>query len=154
MQQTCCWWRACTFWYNLRRKKLRKHVSNQNTRTKQAGYGPWVLATASKCPQPGHTQRWWHLCATQENRYACLMRTSTCMKSSISLIHRMTYLALGISGGVDSMALAELSRQLKTSDETWKDTEFHAMIVDHGLRPESSKEATKVAEIMDKFGTI
>ncbi|KAF2761654.1 hypothetical protein EJ05DRAFT_179609 [Pseudovirgaria hyperparasitica] len=51
-------------------------------------------------------------------------------------------LALGISGGVDSMALAYLVKQLPP--------EFGfqpiAFIVDHQIRPESSKEAQKVAD--------
>ncbi|KAF3936054.1 hypothetical protein ABW20_dc0102820 [Dactylellina cionopaga] len=61
-------------------------------------------------------------------------------------------IAIAVSGGIDSMALAHLTRSLKTFDNEFSSTEFMAMIVDHGLRQDSDKEADKVEQMMDAFG--
>lgn len=51
-------------------------------------------------------------------------------------------IAVGVSGGADSMALAFLlSRWLNASDRP----AAHALVVDHGLRPHSAEEAGRVA---------
>ncbi|KAF3905028.1 hypothetical protein AA313_de0204974 [Arthrobotrys entomopaga] len=61
-------------------------------------------------------------------------------------------IAIAVSGGIDSMALAHLTSSLKTFDNEFSATEFVAMIVDHRLRTGSDEEADKVAEMMDRFG--
>ncbi len=48
-------------------------------------------------------------------------------------------IAVGVSGGADSMALIHSLRQ-------WSDADVHALIVDHGLREESACEAASVYE--------
>lgn len=49
-------------------------------------------------------------------------------------------LAVAVSGGPDSLALAHLTRDWAQS----KGGRVHALIVDHGLRPESAEEAYRV----------
>ncbi|EPS43403.1 hypothetical protein H072_2626 [Dactylellina haptotyla CBS 200.50] len=61
-------------------------------------------------------------------------------------------IAIAVSGGIDSMALAHLSSGLKNSDSVFSSTEFVAMIVDHNLRPDSAEEADKVEGMMEKLG--
>ncbi len=57
-------------------------------------------------------------------------------------------LAVGVSGGADSMALAlMLQEQLAVFGRR-----IVALTVDHHLRPNSSQEAQYVAEVMQKFG--
>ena len=51
-------------------------------------------------------------------------------------------LAVGVSGGADSLALALLLQ------ETLPNTKIIALTVDHGLRPSSLQEATYVAKVM------
>jgi len=53
-------------------------------------------------------------------------------------------IGIAVSGGVDSMALAWLTKSLAEAENM----KVHAFIVDHGARPESAEEAQKVAEIM------
>ncbi|KAK6544707.1 hypothetical protein TWF694_001393 [Orbilia ellipsospora] len=61
-------------------------------------------------------------------------------------------MALAVSGGIDSMALAFLTASLKSFDNEFSSTEFVAMIVDHKLRAGSDEEADKVAKMMDRLG--
>ena len=56
--------------------------------------------------------------------------------------------ALAVSGGSDSLCLAYLS---KTYSLEFKN-EIHTLIVDHGLRKESKKEALKVKKILSTNG--
>ncbi|KAM3424594.1 hypothetical protein BST61_g6585 [Cercospora zeina] len=58
-------------------------------------------------------------------------------------------LGLAVSGGVDSMALASICSSYKKLHQTHSFTGF---IVDHGVRPESNDEATKVAEELQRLG--
>ena len=55
-------------------------------------------------------------------------------------------LAIGVSGGADSLALALLCKQ------ELPDYHIVALTVDHGLRPTSGQEADYVAKIMAEFG--
>ena len=55
-------------------------------------------------------------------------------------------LALGFSGGGDSTALLHALRA------SYPDTPLHALIVDHGLRPESATEAADTAEYASSLG--
>ncbi len=57
-------------------------------------------------------------------------------------------LALALSGGPDSMALLALSRDWVAA----RDGELLALIVDHGLRPGSAAEATRVAGWAEALG--
>jgi tRNA(Ile)-lysidine synthase len=54
-------------------------------------------------------------------------------------------LAVAVSGGADSMCLAFLSKKLL------KDTDIIALIVDHGLRSESAKEAKLVQKRLSRL---
>jgi tRNA(Ile)-lysidine synthase len=65
--------------------------------------------------------------------------------------------AIAVSGGVDSMALAFLcarfrryNPEMRVCDNTV--TSFRAMVVDHGLRPESSTEAKAVSSAVRTLG--
>lgn len=58
-------------------------------------------------------------------------------------------LGLAVSGGVDSMALSHLTRQLLKEKQIH---EVHAFIIDHGARPESAQEASSVADILKSYG--
>lgn len=55
-------------------------------------------------------------------------------------------LALAISGGVDSMALALMCRTYLPANGT----ALHALVVDHGLRTTSHDEARSVKEVLTK----
>lgn len=57
-------------------------------------------------------------------------------------------MAVAVSGGGDSMALAILLAHWVKD----KDIKLHALTVDHGLRPESVTEAKTVAKILKPFG--
>ncbi|KAG7824936.1 hypothetical protein KL909_001228 [Ogataea angusta] len=57
---------------------------------------------------------------------------------------------VAVSGGVDSMVLLDLTR--KWAEVTGSPCRIHAITVDHGLRPESAKEARKVHEIVRSMG--
>ncbi|SMY28007.1 unnamed protein product [Zymoseptoria tritici ST99CH_1A5] len=52
---------------------------------------------------------------------------------------------IAVSGGVDSMALASLCSSSQIGSQ------FTGFVVDHGLRPESSDEAAKVAEELERL---
>ncbi|KAF2216959.1 hypothetical protein CERZMDRAFT_93025 [Cercospora zeae-maydis SCOH1-5] len=58
-------------------------------------------------------------------------------------------LGLAVSGGVDSMALASICSSYKKEHQGHSFTGF---IVDHGIRSESSDEAFKVAEELQRLG--
>ena len=62
-----------------------------------------------------------------------------------------TRTGLAVSGGVDSMALAQLCSGLKTCETTF-DWNFRAYIVDHAARLGSKDEAECVAERLDRMG--
>ena len=53
-------------------------------------------------------------------------------------------IAVGVSGGADSLALVLRLNELGKK--------IVALTVDHGLRPSSSEEAKYVADIMQQFG--
>ncbi|KAF3924071.1 hypothetical protein ABW21_db0208952 [Orbilia brochopaga] len=61
-------------------------------------------------------------------------------------------IALGVSGGVDSMALALLASKLATFENEFSNTQFLAVIIDHGLREGSAAEADGVEETMRRLG--
>ncbi|KAI1737195.1 adenine nucleotide alpha hydrolases-like protein [Xylaria scruposa] len=65
--------------------------------------------------------------------------------------------ALAVSGGVDSMALAYLCRNLRRYDINFSIADnpvadFRAFVVDHGLRPESATEAKAVCAALRAIG--
>ena len=63
--------------------------------------------------------------------------------------------ALAISGGVDSMALAGLCAEACKSQESTRGSQvnlsFMPLIVDHKIRPGSSKEAETVSKRVEKL---
>ncbi|KZF19343.1 hypothetical protein L228DRAFT_263683 [Xylona heveae TC161] len=63
-------------------------------------------------------------------------------------------LAIAVSGGVDSMALATLCRQLAKHQSSTQvpDFRFTAFVVDHGAREGSKEEAQRVLERVRKMG--
>ncbi|OJV45654.1 MAG: tRNA lysidine(34) synthetase TilS [Alphaproteobacteria bacterium 43-37] len=67
---------------------------------------------------------------------------------TIELAAPMEKMAVGVSGGADSLCLAFLlNRWAQKHGKT-----IVALTVDHGLRPESSQEAKTVAAMMSAFG--
>ena len=56
-------------------------------------------------------------------------------------------IAVGVSGGADSLALALMAAESLASSGR----KIVALTVDHGLRPNSAKEAAYVAQIMQKY---
>ncbi|KAJ6259354.1 LOW QUALITY PROTEIN: hypothetical protein Dda_6254 [Drechslerella dactyloides] len=62
-------------------------------------------------------------------------------------------IALGVSGGVDSMALALLASKLSSFDNEFSRTQFVAVIIDHALRKGSADEADGVEAALLKLGT-
>ena len=56
-------------------------------------------------------------------------------------------IAIAISGGPDSLALAALAKNYSLE----KKTKFYYVLVDHRIRKNSSKEALKVKKILNKF---
>ena len=58
---------------------------------------------------------------------------------------------LGLSGGMDSMALLYLLKNFLENNKSF-DTEIFPVIIDHNLRQESSKEAHEVENIAKKLG--
>lgn len=64
-------------------------------------------------------------------------------------------LALAVSGGADSMALATLCYQLRKLGDVHfpglSDIRLQAFIVDHKARPESTREARQVVNSLDKY---
>ena len=66
-----------------------------------------------------------------------------------------TILGIAVSGGVDSMALAALCRQLKyvpRASET--KLSFQAFVVDHKARDGSTTEAQSVCRRLDRMGML
>lgn len=67
---------------------------------------------------------------------------------------------LAISGGVDSMALAFLMNRLRTMEPTFRVADNNisirpiAFVVDHRLRPESTKEAVAVIKQLSRFSHL
>jgi len=61
-------------------------------------------------------------------------------------------MAVAVSGGPDSMALAFLL-SLWAAAQSFPPT-IHALIVDHGLRPESAQEAQTVKETLSKYAGL
>ncbi|KAK4153872.1 hypothetical protein C8A00DRAFT_14934 [Chaetomidium leptoderma] len=64
-------------------------------------------------------------------------------------------IALAVSGGVDSMALAYLCTKIRQTDHWFKVADHpvsnpFGLIVDHGLREGSADEASNVAEVINK----
>ena len=70
------------------------------------------------------------------------------LKSVLSKNKSNGSLAVAISGGPDSMALAFLSSKLM--DE--KKLKVHFLLVDHGIRKNSGNEAQKVKSLLKKKG--
>ncbi|KAI0556278.1 adenine nucleotide alpha hydrolases-like protein [Xylaria curta] len=71
--------------------------------------------------------------------------------------NRRRPVALAVSGGVDSMALAYLCSKLRRYDIHFSIADnpvadFRAIIVDHGLRPESAAEAKAVSAALRTIG--
>ncbi len=60
-------------------------------------------------------------------------------------------IAVGVSGGADSMTLAKL---LSLSAKSLKIKNIHALIIDHGLRPEASAEALQTLQELSKWDYI
>ena len=56
-----------------------------------------------------------------------------------------TQIAVGVSGGADSLALVLMLK------ETFPDLDIIALTVDHGLRPSSLDEAIYVKQVMQKY---
>ena len=55
------------------------------------------------------------------------------------------FIAIGLSGGPDSLALTHMLSQLCSKHNL--NTEIHALIINHNLRPEAADEAEEVAQI-------
>ncbi|RVD84055.1 uncharacterized protein DFL_005824 [Arthrobotrys flagrans] len=64
------------------------------------------------------------------------------------------HIGIAISGGVDSMALAHLAHKLSSFNNEFQRTDFRAMIVNHGLRKESTEEAESVLKKMESMGLL
>ena len=58
---------------------------------------------------------------------------------------------LAVSGGVDSMALARLSRDFRPTSRL-EEIEFRPFVVDHKARPESTEEAREVVAALKTLG--
>ncbi len=68
---------------------------------------------------------------------------------SLQINASLTFLkVIGVSGGVDSMALAALTSEWARD----KNIEVHAVVVDHRLRRESSSEALHVRQMLQQRG--
>ncbi|KAF3179715.1 hypothetical protein TWF788_007019 [Orbilia oligospora] len=61
-------------------------------------------------------------------------------------------IGIAVSGGIDSMALAHLAHKLSSFKNEFQVTDFRAMVVNHGLRKESTDEAESVVEQMERMG--
>ncbi|KAK6332300.1 hypothetical protein TWF696_003020 [Orbilia brochopaga] len=61
-------------------------------------------------------------------------------------------IALGVSGGVDSMALALLASKLAGFENEFSKTQFVAVVIDHGLREGSADEADGVEATVERLG--
>lgn len=73
-----------------------------------------------------------------------------CMKVDFRKIHNEKKIAVAVSGGIDSMALALLTKEFV--GELKRGTKLIAITVDHGLRPSSADEAKFVGKVMAKHG--
>ncbi len=67
-------------------------------------------------------------------------------KNKLDKLKKKSYL-VAISGGPDSLALAALTKAYSTE----KKTNFYYVLVNHNIRPNSSKEADKVKELLKKY---
>lgn len=81
---------------------------------------------------------WQHLAVDDDEFRFRFQRTWQCYPKRIGI---------AVSGGIDSMALAWLTRSLAAAENM----EVHAFIVDHGARPECAEEARSVAQIMKGY---
>lgn len=79
---------------------------------------------------------------------ACLREPSVFGGAARAGSHQTLRLAVGCSGGPDSMALTYLLRNWSAD----RSVPFTALIVDHGLRPEASEEADRVASWLGERG--
>ena len=77
-----------------------------------------------------------------------LLNTYTNFKSFLDKNLRSKKFVVGVSGGPDSLALAYLSK-LYSSE---KKKNFTCIIIDHGVRKVSGKEAEKVKKLLQKKG--
>lgn len=68
--------------------------------------------------------------------------------SNILQANHINRFALAVSGGADSMAMTRLAAQYQKEHKST----MHALIVDHGLRPESADEALYVGELCQTLG--
>lgn len=66
------------------------------------------------------------------------------LKTSFHFSHHETAVAVGVSGGGDSMALLHMVSQWAM--QQGRQMTVHALTVDHGLRPESRAEAEQIGE--------
>ena len=66
-------------------------------------------------------------------------------KDKLNLLNKKNYL-VAVSGGPDSLALAALTKAYIN----YKKTNFHYVLVDHGIRKDSNKEAEKVKKLLKK----
>jgi tRNA(Ile)-lysidine synthase len=66
-------------------------------------------------------------------------------KDKLNLLNKKNYL-VAVSGGPDSLALAALTKAYIN----YKKTNFHYVLVDHGIRKNSNKEAEKVKKLLKK----
>lgn len=71
-------------------------------------------------------------------------------QSAFASLKTSTHIAVGCSGGPDSMALTKLLAQWAVS----KSITVHALIVDHDLRPESAQEAEEVKNILKEWDNV
>ena len=80
-----------------------------------------------------------------------MARFSNVMESQYAdVINSDADIAVGVSGGPDSMALCyALSGFFEGSDRT-----LHALSIDHGLRPEAGEEVRQVAEILNGLPNV
>ena len=67
------------------------------------------------------------------------------------LVSKKKVFVLGLSGGVDSMALLFLLKNFLENKDKF-DIEIFPIIIDHNLRQEASKEAYEVQNIAKKLG--
>ena len=68
------------------------------------------------------------------------------LKSILSKQKKNNLIAVAVSGGPDSMALALLTKTLMYE----KKYKVHFLLVDHGIRKNSTKEALNVKNILEK----
>lgn len=68
-----------------------------------------------------------------------------------ALLAEQSDVAVGVSGGPDSMALVKLLSDWAAANDG---PQIHALIVDHGLRAESAQEAAQVVERLAGWGRV